>query len=64
MARKMAEWSSKHGPIAKIMPSSGCKGDTLPLVVGRWYNFPEFRGYLGNVGLGPTGKVRGGTSHE
>ncbi len=25
-------------------------GDTVPLAVGRWYDFPEFGGYLGNVG--------------
>ena len=51
MARKMNEWPSKRGPITKIMPSDGCKGDTVPLVVGRWYNFHEFGCHLGNVGL-------------
>ena len=30
MARKMTEWPSKRGPITKIMPSDGCKGDTAP----------------------------------
>ncbi len=50
MARKMTEWPSKRVPIAKIMPSDGCKGDTVPLAVGRRYYFPEFGGYLGNVG--------------
>ncbi len=50
MARKVTEWPSKRGPIAKIMPSGGCKGDTVPLAVERWYDFPEFGGYLGNVG--------------
>ena len=29
MARKMTEWPSKHRPITKIMPSDGCKGDTV-----------------------------------
>ncbi len=51
-------------PITKFMPSDGCKRGILLLVVEWWYNFPEFLGYLGNFGLGPTGKVRGGTSHE
>ncbi len=36
--------------MAKIMPSGGCKGDTVPLAVERWYDVPEFGGYLGNVG--------------
>ena len=44
MARKMTEWLYKRGPITEIMPSEGCKGDTVPLAVGRWYNFPEFGG--------------------
>ncbi len=29
MARKMTEWLSKRGPITKIMPSDGCKEDTV-----------------------------------
>ena len=33
MARKVTEWPSKRGPITKIMPSDGCKGDTVPLAV-------------------------------
>ncbi len=44
MARKATEWPSKRGPIAKIMPSGGCKGDTVLLAVERWYDFPEFGG--------------------
>jgi hypothetical protein len=32
------------------MLPDGVKGDTAPLVVERWYDFPEFGGYLGNVG--------------
>ena len=28
----------------------GCTGDIVPLAVGRWYDFPECGGYLGNVG--------------
>ena len=51
MARKMTEWPSKRGPITKIMPSDGCKGDTVPLAVGKWYDFHEFGWYMGNVGL-------------
>ena len=50
MARKMTEWPSKRRPLTKIKPSDGCKGDTVPLAVGRSYNFHEFGGYLGNVG--------------
>ena len=39
------------------MPSSvraagdGCKGDTVPMAVGRWYELHEFGCHLGNVGL-------------
>ena len=51
MARKMTEWPSKRGPITKIMPSDGCIGDTVPLAVGKWYDFHEFGWYMGNVGL-------------
>ena len=51
MARKMAEWRPKHRPITKIMLPDGVKGDTAPLAVERWYYFPEFGGYLRNVGL-------------
>ncbi len=49
--RKMTEWPSKRGPIPKIMPSDGCKGDTVPSVVRLWYNFHECGCHLGNVGL-------------
>ena len=41
----------KRGPITKIMPSDGCIGDTVPLAVGKWYDFHEFGWYMGNVGL-------------
>ena len=51
MARKMTEWPSKRGPITKIMPSDGCIGDTVPLAVGKWYDFHEFGWHMGNVGL-------------
>ena len=50
MAKKMTEWPSKRGPITKIMPSDGCIGDTVPLAVGKWYDFHEFGWYMGNVG--------------
>ncbi len=53
MARKLTEWPSNRGPITKIMPSDGCKGNTVPLAVGKRYNFHEFGGHLGNVGLTP-----------
>ncbi|MCZ6605845.1 MAG: hypothetical protein O7A03_11980, partial [Alphaproteobacteria bacterium] len=32
------------------MKTHGCKGDAVPLVGERWYDSPEFGGYLGNVG--------------
>ena len=51
MARKMTEWPSKRGPITKIMPSDGCIGDTVPLAVGKLYDFHEFGWYMENVGL-------------
>ena len=54
MARKMTEWPSKRGPITKIMPSDGCIGDTVPLAVGKWYDFHEFGWYMGNVGSNKT----------
>ena len=53
----MTEWPSKRGPITKIMPSDGCIGDTVPLAVGKWYDFHEFGWYMGNVGEVKTVKV-------
>ncbi len=50
MARKMTEWPSKRRPISKIMPSDGCKGDTIHLAVGKWYDSHEFGCHLGYVG--------------
>jgi len=35
---------------SKIKSSDGCGRDTALLAVERWYNFPEFGGYLGNLG--------------
>ncbi len=40
-------------PISKIMPSDGCKGDAVPLTVGRGCNFRELGCHLGKVGLTP-----------
>ncbi len=51
MAEYLGKWPSKRGPISKIRPSDGCGRDAVPLAVVRWYDFPEFGGYLGNVGL-------------
>ncbi len=51
MAENLDKWHSKRGPISKIRPSDGCKGDGVPLAVDQWYDFHEFGGYLGNVGL-------------
>jgi hypothetical protein len=50
MMKNWFKWASNRGPIPKIMPSDGCKGDTVPLAVERWYDFREPGGYLGNVG--------------
>ena len=50
MARKMTAWPSKRGPITKIMPmADGCIGDTVPLAVGKWYDFHEFGWYMGRM---------------
>ncbi len=59
MAENPGKWPSKRGPIAKIMPSGGCEGDTVPLAVEWWYDFAEFGGYLGNVGLDDSEQSRG-----
>ncbi len=50
MAENLGKWPSKRGPISKIRPSDGCGRDAVPLAVERRYDFPEFGGYLGNVG--------------
>ena len=50
MVAKLTEWSSKCGPITKIIQSDGCKRDTVPVAVGQWHNFYEFGYNLGNVG--------------
>ena len=41
MAENLGKWPSKRGPISKIRPSDGCKGDTVPFAVERWYVFPN-----------------------
>ncbi|MDP7097454.1 MAG: hypothetical protein QF511_02860, partial [Rhodospirillales bacterium] len=45
------KWPSTRWPITKIMSSDGCKGDTVPLEMGPWYDFHEVGCHLGNVGL-------------
>ncbi len=50
MTTKLVEWPSKRGPITKIMPRDGCKGNKTSLAVGKWYDFHEFGCHLGNVG--------------
>ena len=50
MARETTKWPSTRWPITKIMSSDGCNGDTVPLAVGKWYDFHEFGWYMGNVG--------------
>ncbi len=51
MAENLGKWPSKREPISKIKPSDGCGRDAVLLAVERWYDFPEFGVYLGNVGL-------------
>ncbi len=51
MAGKVTEWPCNRRPISKIWPSDGCKGDTIPLAIGKWYDFHEFGCHLVNVGL-------------
>ena len=51
MAENLGKWPSKRRPISKIRPSDGCGKDPVPLAVERWYDFPQFGGYLGNIGL-------------
>ena len=63
MARIMAEWHPKHGPIAKIRPSDGVKGNTAPLELGLWYDSHEVECHLGNVGLGELRNVEGTKEH-
>ena len=58
MARKMTEWPSKRGPITKIMPSDGCKGNTVPSTVVRGYDLRKPGGHLGNVGSIVSHRVR------
>ena len=50
MAGKVTEWPSNRGPISKIWPSDGCKGDTVPSTVVRGYDLCKPGGRLGNVG--------------
>ncbi len=50
MARKMAAWHPKHGPITKIMLPDGVKGVTASLALELWYDFHEVGCHLGNVG--------------
>ena len=51
MMTKLAEWASGHRQLTKLWLSEGCKGGTVPLAVGQWYNFHEAGCHLGNVGL-------------
>ena len=57
MARKTAIWPSTRRPNFNNMPLEGCTGETVPLAVGRWYDFHEFGWHLGDVGSseGPDG---------
>ena len=64
MAGKVTEWPSNRGPISKIWPSDGCKGDTVPLAVGQWYNFHSVGCHLGNVGIMRSGWADGPSTWE
>ena len=50
IAGKVSGWPSNRGPISKIRPSNGCKGDVVPLALGQWYDFHEVGCHPGNVG--------------
>ncbi len=51
MAKNRAKCASGYSQITKNRPPDGCGGGAVPLAVERWYDFHEFVGYLGNVGL-------------
>ena len=51
MAKYLVKWPSGREPISKIGPSDGCKGDTVPVVMERRYDFHGFGCHLGDVGL-------------
>ncbi len=50
MADNLDKWPFERGPISNIRLSDGCGRDAIPLAGERWYEFPEFGGYLENVG--------------
>lgn len=50
MAKNLGKWPSKHGPFRETRTSDGCARDAILLAVERWYDLPEFGGYLGYVG--------------
>lgn len=50
MAENLGKWFSKRGPVSKIRPLDGCRRDSVPLTVERWYGFDEFGCHLGNIG--------------
>ena len=48
----LATSGSSSAPwMPQIRPSNGCGREAVLLAVERWYDFPEFGGYLGNIGL-------------
>ena len=50
MTTKLAEGTSKYGPISKIGLSDGCGGKSIPVVVGFGYGWGGNEGYLGKFG--------------
>ncbi|MCZ6467829.1 MAG: hypothetical protein O6829_11215 [Alphaproteobacteria bacterium] len=46
MIKNWAEWASEHGQTTKIRLSEACGRDAVLFAVERWYDFPEFGGYL------------------
>ncbi len=54
----MAEWTSEHGQTKKVSSSNGYSVNAVHLAVGYcMYNFREFGGCLGNVGLGKEWRI-------
>ena len=50
MTRKLTVWPFENDQTKKVGPSDGCRGNAVPLAVGKWYDFHEIGWHLGNVG--------------
>ena len=51
MTTKLGKQASTDGQINKPGLSDGCRAKFLPSVARPTYNWPQFEGYMGNVGL-------------